>query len=363
MTAQQKVDLLLEFAKVMAKENELHPLLESMADYAKDLLDSDRCSIFLYDSKEDELWTTVAHGGDQIRIPADSGVAGFSALSKEIQIVVDAYNDFRFNPDIDQATGYTTKSILTVPLLNHNDEVLGVFQALNKDTGLFTGDDAEMLLLISNYASKSIENAILYSQLTHTQTQIITKLSSAAEFKDADTSMHTKRVGYYAAIIAKGLGLSSKDIELIKLTAPMHDAGKIGISDSIIHKPGKLDEAEFEEMKKHTMIGYDLLFDEDNNFLRMAAEIARDHHEKVDGTGYPSGLIGEEISLFGRIAAIADVFDALTSKRSYKDPWTLDEGLKYLETSSGTHFDTVLVDIFISSKEEIHDVYNKYQDN
>ncbi len=363
MTAQEKVDLLLSFAKVMAKESELHALLETMADYAKDLIAADRCSIFLYDSKEDELWTTVAHEEEKvIRIPADSGVAGFAALSKEIQIVVDAYNDFRFNPKVDQITGYTTKSILTVPLLNHNDEVLGVFQALNKHDGLFNMNDAEMLLLISNYASKSIENALLYTQLTRTQTQIITKLSSAAEFKDADTSMHTRRVGFYAAIMAKGLRLPSKDIELLKLTAPMHDAGKIGISDAIIHKPGKLDVQEFHEMKKHSILGYDLLFDEDNNFLRTAAEIARDHHEKVDGTGYPSGLIGEEISLFGRITAIADVFDALTTKRPYKDPWTFEEAFGYLQTNAGTHFDTTLVDIFIAETNEVKVVYDKYKD-
>jgi HD-GYP domain-containing protein (c-di-GMP phosphodiesterase class II) len=363
MTAQQKVDLLLSFAKIMARESELNDLLNTMADYAKDLLDANRCSIFLYDSKEDELWTTVAHDTEgEIRIPADSGVAGYSALSKEIQIVVDAYNDFRFNPEVDQTTGYTTKSILTVPLLNHNDEVLGVFQALNKETGLFTVDDAEMLLLISNYASKSIENAMLYSQLTRTQTQIITKLSSAAEFKDADTSMHTRRVGYFAAIIAKGLGLAAKDVELIRLTAPMHDVGKIGIADAIIHKPGKLDVEEFDEMKKHAMIGFELLGDEDNNFLRTAAEISRDHHEKVDGTGYPQGLIGDEISLFGRITAIADVFDALTSKRPYKDAWSLPDAMKYLQDNRGTHFDTTLVDIFVSHESDVKEIYKKYQD-
>ncbi len=363
MTAQQKVDLLLSFAKVMAKETELHALLTTMADYAKDLVDADRCSIFLYDSKEDELWTTVAHETEgEIRISADSGVAGYSALSKEIQIVVDAYNDFRFNPEVDQMTGYTTKSILTVPLINHNDEVLGVFQALNKESGLFTPNDAEMLLLISNYASKSIENAMLYTQLTRTQTQIITKLSSAAEFKDADTSMHTKRVGFYAALIARGLGLPSKDVELIKLTAPMHDAGKIGIADDIIHKPGKLDEDEFETMKNHAQIGYDLLFDEDNNFLRAAAEIARDHHEKVDGSGYPHGRIGDEISLFGRITAIADVFDALTTKRPYKEPWSFDDACQYLQDNSGTHFDITLVDVFMDNIEKVKDIYKKYQD-
>lgn len=362
MTAQNKVDLLLEFATVMAKENELHNLLEAMADYAKKLVHADRCSIFLYEPKEDELWTTVAHGTDTIRIPADTGIAGYAALSKEIQIVVDAYNDFRFNPEIDQHTGYTTKSILTVPLLNHNDEVIGVFQALNKEDGLFSMDDAEMLLLISNYASKSIENALLYTQLTHTQTQIILKLSSAAEFKDEDTSKHTKRVALYSAMIAKALGLPNKDIELIKLTAPMHDAGKIGISDAIIHKPGKLTDEEFVTMRNHAMIGYNLLCDDDNEFLRTASEIARDHHEKVDGSGYPEGRIGDDISLFGRIVAIADVFDALTTKRPYKEAWPFDTAIEYLDEQKGSHFDTTLVDLFIENLGEVRKIYKDYCD-
>lgn len=363
MTAQRKVDLLLEFASIMAKENELDALLNTMANYAKNLLDCDRSSIFLYDKDTDELWTKVAlETKETIRIPAESGVAGYAALSKEIQIVVDAYNDFRFNPEVDQITGYTTKSILTVPLLNHNDEVLGVFQGLNKSDGLFTKDDAEMLQLISNYATKSIENALLYTQLTQTQTQIIIKLSSAAEFKDSETSMHTKRVGYYAEIMAKALGLSNKDVELVKLTAPMHDAGKIGIADAIIHKPGKLDEEEFEKMKEHAKIGYDLLFDEDNEFLRAAAEIAKDHHEKVDGSGYPHGLFGDEISLFGRITAIADVFDALTTRRPYKEPWSFQDALNYLQENRGSHFDTTLVDLFITNEEHVRLIHKEYKD-
>ncbi|KIM12703.1 MAG: hypothetical protein KU37_02160 [Sulfuricurvum sp. PC08-66] len=362
MTAQHKVDLLLEFANVMAKESELQHLLNAMANYAKDLLHCDRCSIFLHDPKKDELWTTVAHGADTIRISANSGVAGFAALSKEIQIVVDAYNDFRFNPEIDQLTGYTTKSILTVPLLDHTHQILGVFQAINKHDGLFTTDDAEMLQLISNYASKSIENAILFSQLKHTQTQIILKLSSAAEFKDEETSNHTKRVAEYSGIIGEALSLPPKDIELLKLTAPMHDAGKIGIADALIKKPGKLDEAEFERMKKHTTIGYELLYDEDNDYLRMAATIAKEHHEKVDGSGYPQGLVGDEISLFGRIVAIADVFDALTTSRPYKKAWDFDEALHYLQEQSGTHFDTTLVRLFLQERKAVKQVYNRLKD-
>ncbi len=363
MTAQKQIDLLMSFAKVVSRIEDLDALLNTMAEYAKELVDADRCSIFLYDAKEDELWTTVAQETDMpIRIPADSGVAGYAALSKEIQIVVDAYNDFRFNPEVDQSTGYTTRTILTVPLLGHNDEVLGVFQALNKQNGLFTREDAEILLLISNYASQSIENALLSEKLNETQTQIILKLSSAAEFKDNDTSLHTKRVGLYSRLIAEKLGFSKKEADLLELTAPMHDAGKIGIADAIIHKPGKLSETEFNEMKRHAEIGYKLLYDEDNELLRTAAIIARDHHEKVDGSGYPQGLIGDEISLFGRIVAIADVFDALTTERPYKEPWSIKEAIKYLQDHRASHFDSSLVDIFVEDISEIKQIYNNFHD-
>lgn len=363
MTAQKKLDLLLEFANVMSKEHEINHLLDAMADYAKNLLAADRVSIFIYDSKEDELWTTVSQGVDnEIRIPADSGLAGYAALSKEIQIVVDAYSDFRFNPEIDQITGYTTKSVLVVPLLDHNDELLGVFQALNKVDGLFTTDDSEMLLLISNYASKSIENALLYSQLSQTQTQLIHKLSSAAEFKDQDTSKHTQRVGKYAAIVARGVGLPEREVELIELTAPMHDAGKLGIPDAILQKPGRLTHDELFEMQKHAQIGYHILHDDDNELLRIAAEIARDHHEKVDGTGYPDGKIGDEISLFGRIVSIVDVFDALVSSRPYKEAWSFEKALGYLEENKGSHFDVTLVEIFMKNIDKIREVYINYHD-
>ncbi|WP_333803831.1 HD domain-containing phosphohydrolase [Sulfurospirillum sp.] len=362
-TAEKQLAILLEFGKVINRTKSLDDVLESMANFARDILQADRCSIFVYDKQKDELWSKVAHGTKPIRISTKQGVAGYAALSKETQIVVDAYNDYRFNREVDKATGYLTQTILSVPLLDNQENTIGVFQALNKkDEGIFTNIDAELLLLISNYAASAIENAILYDKLRDTQTKIINKLASAAEFKDQETSKHTKRVGLYSALLAEKYGMCRDDITKIELAAPMHDAGKIGIADKLLLKPGKLDEEEFEMMKTHAQLGHDLLFDDENEYLKTAALIALEHHEKWDGSGYPRGKKGEEISIYGRIVAIADVFDALISVRPYKDAWSFKKAHEHLNKSSGTHFDPVLITLFNENIEKIHAIYQELKD-
>lgn len=361
-SAEKQLAILLEFGKVINKTKSLDDVLESMANFARDILQADRCSIFIYDKNKDELWSKVAHEVHPIRITAKRGLAGYAALSKETQIVVDAYNDYRFNREVDKATGYLTHTILSVPLLDNQENTIGVFQALNKKQGIFTNVDAELLLLISNYAASAIENAILYDKLRDTQTKIINKLASAAEFKDQETSKHTKRVGLYSALLAEKYGLSQEDIAKIELAAPMHDAGKIGIADKILLKPDKLSKNEFEMMKTHTQLGHDLLFDEENEYLKAAALIALEHHEKWDGTGYPHGKKGEEISIFGRIVVIADVFDALISVRPYKEPWSFEKAHTLLNENSGTHFDPALIALFNENIEKIHTIYQELKD-
>jgi len=362
MKTEEQLRILLEFGELISNEHNLVKLLNIMADYAKDLLQADRCSIFLYDEKNDELWTQVAHGTQEIRIPSTRGIVGYAALSKEIQVVVDAYNDFRFHRDIDLATGYKTKTIIAVPLVNAKDKVVGVFQALNKIGGLFSSLDVEFLMLISNFTGAAIENSLLYAKIKETQSKLIQKLSTAAEFKDDDTSRHTRRVGLYSALIARKYGLDEEEVNLLEQVAPMHDAGKLGIADNILKKPGKLDYEEFEIMKTHAMMGYKLLEDESDETLNAAAVIAREHHEKYDGSGYPRGLKGEQITLFGRITAITDVFDALTSRRAYKEPWSLEDSFALLERERGSHFDPHLVDIFMNSKEEVLEIYHSHKD-
>ena len=361
-TAEKQLAILLEFGRVINKTKSLNDVLESMANFAREILQADRCSIFVYNKEREELWSKVAHEVHPIHISTKKGVAGYSALSQETQIVVDAYNDYRFNPDVDKATGYLTHTILAVPLLDNQENTIGVFQALNKQNGYFTNVDAELLLLISNYAASAIENAILYDKLRDTQTKIINKLASAAEFKDQETSRHTKRVGLYSALLAEKYGLSRDEITKIELAAPMHDAGKIGIADKLLLKQGKLSEEEFDVMKTHTTIGHDLLFDDENEYLKTAALIALEHHEKWDGSGYPLGKTGEEISIFGRIVAIADVFDALISVRPYKEPWSFEEAHRHLIKNAGTHFDPTLIELFNQNIEKIQTIYQELKD-
>jgi putative two-component system response regulator len=181
----------------------------------------------------------------------------------------------------------------------------------------------------------------------------IFRLSQAAEYKDEDTGNHIRRIGYYTAAIARQLGLPAEDVESILYAAPMHDIGKIGIPDRILLKPGKLDPEEWEIMKRHSEIGSELLKGSDSALIQMAETIALTHHEKWGGGGYPRNLQGDDIPLAGRITAIADVFDALTSKRPYKEPMPVDAALGIIRQSRGSHFDPAVVDAFFASQPEI----------
>ncbi len=192
--------------------------------------------------------------------------------------------------------------------------------------------------------------------------ELIYRISRAAEFRDPETGAHIQRMAHYSEIIARGLGLDEKLCKLILQAAPMHDVGKIGIPDMILLKPGKLTDEEFDIMKKHAAMGYELLKDSGSEIMQAGAEIALTHHEKFDGSGYPAGVAGEQIPLFGRIVAVADVFDALTSERPYKKAWPLEDARRLLEEGRGKHFDPVCVDTFINCWEQVMAVRGKFRD-
>lgn len=188
-------------------------------------------------------------------------------------------------------------------------------------------------------------------ELHGTRLEIIRRLGLAAEFKDRDTANHIIRMSQICQILGDAYGVDGEHSELLLTASPMHDVGKIGIPDQILLKPGKLDAEEWRIMKTHTEIGYRLLDGHDSDLMVAAKEIALTHHERWDGSGYPGGLSGEEIPLNGRICAIADVFDALTSKRPYKDAWPLEKAAAEILAQRGSQFDPQLVDIFCSVKE------------
>lgn len=199
-------------------------------------------------------------------------------------------------------------------------------------------------------------------ELERTRLQIIQRLGRAAEYRDNETGMHVVRMSYCCRLLALKAGMNAADAEVLMAAAPMHDVGKIGIPDRILLKPGKLTPAEWEVMKTHTRIGADIIGEDPCEIMRMAAVVALTHHERWDGSGYPQGLRGEGIPLEARILAIADVFDALTSRRPYKEAWSFDRAQAEIRATAGSHFDPRLVDLFLELMPQIVAIRQQYQD-
>ncbi|WP_321468719.1 HD domain-containing phosphohydrolase [Halarcobacter sp.] len=203
----------------------------------------------------------------------------------------------------------------------------------------------------------------LHSELEETQREVIYKLGEIGETRSKETGNHVKRVAEYSKILATKLGLEQEDIDILFAASPMHDIGKVGIPDSILNKPGKLTPDEWVFMQTHSEIGYNILKSSTRPILKAAAIISYTHHEKWNGKGYPRGLKGDEIHIFGRITAIADVFDALGSDRCYKKAWELDRILKLLEEQRGKHFDSQLIDLFMENLDDFLEIRDRYKDD
>lgn len=201
------------------------------------------------------------------------------------------------------------------------------------------------------------------AELLKTRLAVIRCLGKAAEFKDDNTGLHVVRMSQYSRALGLAVGMSESDADLLMHAAPMHDVGKIGVPDSVLKKAGKLDADEWRVMQQHVEFGAQILGDQDSELLMMARTIALTHHEKWDGSGYPGGLRGDAIPLVGRITALADVFDALTSERPYKRAWSVDEALVYIRGNRGSHFDPMLVDKLESVLNEFDQIRRKYAEH
>ncbi len=210
---------------------------------------------------------------------------------------------------------------------------------------------------------KTIEIADLNQEIVDTQKVLISKLGAVIETRSFETANHVKRVARVSAFLAKEYGLSERDITILSAVSPMHDVGKIGIAENILHKPGRLSEQEFEIIKYHTSIGYEILKNPEREMLRYASLVALEHHEKWGGGGYPGGKSGEEIHIFARITAIADVYDALRSVRTYKDAWSQKDALSYLLNEKGKFFEPRLVDIFSANIDQIETIRSTTHEN
>lgn len=200
-------------------------------------------------------------------------------------------------------------------------------------------------------------------ELQETRLQIVRRLGRAAEFRDNETGFHIIRMSKIAVLLGRAAGMDEYQCDLLMNAAPMHDIGKIGIPDQILLKPGKFEPKEWEIMKSHAQIGADILSGDDSDVLKMASSIALTHHEKWDGSGYPAGLAGNDIPLVGRVTAIADVFDALTSSRPYKNAWPVCEAVDYIRNHAGTQFDPELVELFSGQLPEIEAIVAEYAES
>lgn len=213
--------------------------------------------------------------------------------------------------------------------------------------------------------NRALEQRVMQrtAELADTRLEIVKRLGRAGEYKDNETGMHVIRMSYYSRLIALGLGMSQSEAELVLHASPMHDIGKIGIPDRILLKPAKLEPYEWEVMKSHSMIGAEIIGEHPTSELLNAAYlVARHHHEKWNGQGYPDGLAGERIPLLARIVALADVFDALTSDRPYKRAWTVEDAVTLMDKERGQHFDPQLVTVFLTVLPEILKIKEAYRD-
>lgn len=395
----------MEFLKIFEKFNEIYQikdidiLLERLLKEARNITNADAGSIYL---KEDNKLKIKYSQNDTIQnrigkdkkliylnfsIPIDKNtISGYVASTGEIVNIEDAYNleddlPFNFNSKYDEISNYRTKSILTFPIKIKN-EVIGVLQlinAKNKDGEIvkFPYEIIPIIMHFANNAGIAIERALMTREM-------ILRMVKMTEIHDPkETGAHVNRVGAYSVELyenwAKKRKIKNNEIEKVKdilrISAMLHDIGKIAISDIILKKPGKLTKEEFEEIKKHTFLGARLFLNRLSDFDQTAYEIALNHHERWDGKGYPGfidvktgkkikegGKKGEEIPFLARIVSVADVFDALISKRSYKDAWSDEKIKKVFMEERGKQFDPEIVDSLFECYDILKSIKERYPD-
>ena len=325
---------------------------------------NDKPRILIVDDEPANLKVMREVLGNQYRMSfAKSGAAALALLEKEQPklILLDI-----MMPDMN---GFEVCEILkSTPALSHIPIIF--VTALGDESDEFKGFELGAVDYITKPISPAIVRArvkthlslVQAEQLKQAHVDLVHRLGRAAEYKDTDTGEHIARMSQYSKLLALEFGMGEQQAELLRQAAPMHDVGKIGIPDAILLKPGRLTPDEFDHMKQHAAIGAQILANSSSPLLQLAHKLAIEHHEKWDGSGYPNGLKGEQISVEGRIVAIADVFDALTSKRPYKEAWGVEEALENMQAQAGKHFDPHLINLFVNKLDAIIAIKNAYQE-
>ncbi len=408
LSEKEKLDALTTLGIDLNRVQDLDIMMERILTEARRFVNADAGSIYIREkdllhfayTQNDTLQQRLSDGEKLIystfHMPInEESIAGYVATTGKPLNLPDVYSidptcPYHFSKGFDKKTRYATRSVLTIPLKNHNDDIIGILQIINaedeaKNVIAFSQNDEKMMLHFASIAAVALERA----QMTRA---ILLRMIRMAEMRDPkETGAHVNRVGSYAVELyekwAKIRNLSQKEVDkhrdVLRMAAMLHDVGKIAISDLILKKPGRFNKEEFEIMKQHTVLGAQLFSDRQSDFDEAAIQVALNHHERWDGLGYPGhvdlqtgkalkgfkqpdgrpvGKKAEEIPLYGRIVALADVYDALSSVRVYKEAWDESEVLDKIESESGRHFDSELVEIFFSSLDFLRAVQRRYQD-
>lgn len=344
---------LVELANSMMAEKDQRRLLNLIMERATAFVSAERSSLYLINEVSDELRTYIAQGlaVREIRLPLGKGVAGYVARTGETLNIDNAYACPHFDDEFDRRSGFRTRSILCVPVTARDGKTIGVLQALNKLEGTFSDDDVSMLHALASLAGTAIDNTRLHDETTNALHGLVQSLAAAVDARDPVTAGHADRVTYYSLKMGEAVGLTDQEMTVLEYSARLHDVGKIGIRDSILLKPGKFTDEEFETMKTHTTCTEEVLVQVyafgANRFQRDIPLVAASHHERLDGSGYPRGLAGEAVPRLARIIGVADVYDALTHNRPYRDAMPTATALDVLRKDAQQKLDPQLVELFI----------------
>jgi HD-GYP domain-containing protein (c-di-GMP phosphodiesterase class II) len=349
-----KLVKLTELSRILNSTLEPSTVKRRAMEAATELMEAEVGSLLLIDEETNQLYFDVALGDKEetvktFHLNMGEGIAGWVAQHGDPLIVADAQSDPRFFREVDKKSKFTTKTVICVPV-KVKEKTIGVLEAINKlDRGTFTEEDLTLFQSLADQVAVALDNARLMAEIEELFFQTASSLADAIEKRDPYTGGHTRRVTEYSLAIGTKLDLDPTEMRWLKLAAVLHDIGKIGVEDQILRKPDKLDDEEYNQMKQHTLMGAEIIA-----HIKQLHEIIpglKYHHEKIDGKGYPEGLVEENIPLIAKIVAVADTFDAMTSDRPYRKALSTEEAFEELRRCSGTQFDKALVDAFIKAFE------------
>jgi HD-GYP domain-containing protein (c-di-GMP phosphodiesterase class II) len=359
---EKRLSALVDIISQLTTTLERDRLLSLIMDHARDLLEVEATSVWELDEQQQVLRLHVATGdrGDKLKavtVPVGQGLIGECVKTGQRILVADVAQDPRHHKQVDERSGFVTRSILSVPLRAPSiqlggergvleESIIGGAQAVNKrGGGTFTEDDIELFEALASQAATVLQLARLYEDTSKLFEGVIKVVAGAVDAKDPYTQGHSQRVSEFSVAIAEELGLPREQIYHIRIGGILHDVGKIGVPDAILKKPDRLTEEEMDEMRQHPNKGYEIMQQEELRWLlRDELPALLEHHERLDGRGYPNGLKGEQIHAIGRIVAVADVFDALTSDRPYRNGMSIEDAFTILRRGAGTELDSTCVE-------------------